>query len=71
MELPLPAPVSGGPLGDDPVPAELPRVELPMPDDEPLVDDELPAPMSEESCTPKALAVLLSSWPVCWMFCAR
>ena len=77
VELPLPEgePLSVEPLGDDPVPAGLPRLELPVPGVELLGEllpvAELPAPMVDESWTPNALAVLLSSWPLCWMFCAR
>ena len=50
---------------------ELPREEVPLPEGELLSVDELPTPLSEESWTPSAPAVLLSSWPLCWMFCER
>ena len=63
--------LSGEPLGDEPVPAELPGLELAVPGAEPLPVDELPAPLSGESWTPSALAVLLSNCPLCWMFCER
>jgi hypothetical protein len=64
LDEPVPAPSRLEGSLDDPLPdgvaPELPRLEL-------LGVELLP----EESATPNALAVLLSSCPLVWIFCAR
>jgi len=67
----------GVPLPGESVP-ELPRLELPGESIPELLRLELPGVetpgvelLPEESVTPNALAVLLSSCPLVWIFCLR
>jgi len=79
VEVPLPLPeLPGVPLAEPPVrglpwffsSTVLSRFGV-LPDVLPAVEPPKLEPLAEERVTPNALAVLLSSCPLVWIFCAR